>query len=88
MYTTAASCFLFVAVLSDISGGTKEELLTMAFASTWPVFGMSRLYVKVWMGVRVTREVSYLEGIFARIVADLELFYRNKRLHPCLNWRD
>ncbi|XP_035708138.1 uncharacterized protein LOC110850016 isoform X2 [Folsomia candida] len=56
MYTTAASCFLFVAVLSDISGGTKEELLTMAFASTWPVFGMSRLYVKVWMGVRVTRE--------------------------------
>ncbi|XP_035708076.1 uncharacterized protein LOC118435768 [Folsomia candida] len=75
MYTTAASCFLFVAVLSDHSlGDTTEELLTMAFASTWPFFGISRLYVKVWMGVRVTNEEKEIASLIKLETLKEEIF--------------
>ncbi|XP_035708052.1 uncharacterized protein LOC118435751 [Folsomia candida] len=64
MYMTAASFFVFVIVLSDLSlGDGMEDLIAMAFASTWPAFGMSRLYVKIWMAVRVTREEQEIASI-------------------------
>ncbi|OXA54521.1 Phosphatidylinositol:ceramide inositolphosphotransferase [Folsomia candida] len=66
MHTTAASFFVLVTVLSDLSlGDSTEELITLAFTSILPAFGMSRLYVKIWMAVREQKIASILnlEGL-------------------------
>lgn len=61
MYATGGSFFVFVTILGDRSaesGITMGETVMMGFASLWPLFGISRLYVKIWMAVTITDEVS------------------------------
>lgn len=60
MYATGGSIFVFV---NEVAGGRKfgsetGEIITLGISSLWPIFGMSRLYVKIWMGVTITKEAS------------------------------
>lgn len=58
MYTTGASFFIFVTVLANESVGEgTHKRIVLTFASIWPLYGMSRLYAKVSMAVRITKEV-------------------------------
>lgn len=61
MYTTAGSFFLFVTMFSNPSvDRSAGGLILIAFASIWPLFGISRLVVKIWVAVSITKEVCVL----------------------------
>lgn len=49
MYITAVSFFIFVDVVRDPVGDSTGEWVMMVFASSWPIFVITRLYAKVWM---------------------------------------
>lgn len=64
MYATGGSFFVFVNVLADERpfGGDTGEIIMLGITSLWPIFGMSRLYVKIWMAVTITKEASIYMG--------------------------
>ncbi|OXA53960.1 hypothetical protein Fcan01_10486 [Folsomia candida] len=74
MYTTAGSFFLFVTMFSNPSvDRSAGGLILIAFASIWPLFGISRLVVKIWVAVSITKEEMEIASLLKNRELQLKL---------------
>ncbi|XP_035708372.1 uncharacterized protein LOC118435938 isoform X1 [Folsomia candida] len=64
LYSTGVSFYAFVAVMSNESvGGGAEKTILLVFVSIWPLYARSRLYTKVYIAVKITKEEKRIADI-------------------------